>query len=178
MADERLIYAAGITGLFKEGLKDVSTPAFVQQLKTLGIDLDKVLPGYPIELWERALEATAPLFPSLAPEARHIELGRRAVLGSTSSPILKAVLAVVGMIGTARALKRITARSGAQNTSVITFGEETKNSLVLNSSWVGATPHFSIGSFTALAELLGGKNPRGKLLAQQGTAASYLVEWD
>lgn len=178
MADERLMYAAGITGLFQEGLKDVGTPEFHAELKKVGIDLSKLLPGYPYELWERALDLTAPLFPALTPEQRHEELGRRTVLGSTSSPFLKAVLSVVGMIGTARALKRITARSGAQNTSIITFGDETKTSLVINSSYVGRMPCYGIGSFKLLTEMLGGKNVRVKILSFTFPSGSYLVEWD
>ena len=98
--------------------------------------------------------------------------------GSTGNPILKAVLAAVGIIGVTRALKRITARSGSHSTNVVTFGDETKNSLVFHSAVAGSKPHYSVGSITELAKLLGGKNPRAKLLSSNPPHASFLVEWD
>lgn len=178
MADELLIYTVAINGLFGEGLKDVATPDFKQKLKALGIDVEKPLPAYPYPLWEAALELTAPLFPSLTPEQLHEELGRRTVRGSTANPILKAALAVGGLLGTTRALKHVIGRSGAHNSNVITFGDETGRSLVINSSFVGRRPGYSIGSFEALAELLGAKHPRATLLSSAPPAASYRIEWD
>lgn len=63
MADEVLMYAVAFTGLFGEGLKDVATPTFHAELKKLGVDLAKPLPGYPYALWESAIELGL-VFPS------------------------------------------------------------------------------------------------------------------
>lgn len=176
--DQMIMFSTAVVNLFGKGLKDIETPAFHAELKKLGIDLDKPLPGYPFDLWERALELTAPLFPGLSPEALHEELGKRTVDGSMANPILKAVLTAVGVIGVTRALKRITSRSGAHSTNVITFGEETKNSLVLSSTHAGTMPHYGVGSYKALVGLLGGKNPRAEVLSFNAPKATWLVEWD
>lgn len=99
-------------------------------------------------------------------------------MGSMSNPILRAVLSAVGLIGTTRALKRITGRSGSHSTNVITFGDETKTSLVIHTENAGRMPHYGVGSFKALVGLLGGKNPRVELLAFAQPRASYRIEWD
>lgn len=178
MAEELLIYPVAVTGLFCEGLKDVETPEFRRQLKATGIDPSKPLPGYPYSLWEDALELTAPLFPSLTPEQRHEELGRRTVVGSTSNPIVRAVMSIAGIIGTTRALKHLIGRSGAHNSNPVTFGAESPTMVVVNTAAAGRMPSFSVGSFKELARMLGGANPRCTIVSSTPFAASYLVEWD
>ena len=79
MNDEKLIFRPVIEALFIGGLGDRMTPAFKAQLKGLGVDLAKLVPGYPYATWEKAVQLTPGLFPELSTDQALVEGGRRMV---------------------------------------------------------------------------------------------------
>ena len=87
-AEKRLMFAPVLEALLIRGLADRMTDTFRARLLALGINLEKLLPGYPYELWETAVLEAVTLLPELARDAALEELGRRMVTATIdASPV-------------------------------------------------------------------------------------------
>ena len=178
MADEKLIFRPVIEALFVKGLADRITPAFRAQLKSFGIDLDRLLPGYPYADWERAVESIPSLFPELERKDAIHEAGRRMTVATVeSNPVGKHLMPLLKLMGTGRALRRAYSRTGEGNFNTITFGAETPKSLEIQMSFVGTIPDFARGSIVGVGQMLGSP-VRAKIAKYEQPAAVFLVEWD
>jgi uncharacterized protein (TIGR02265 family) len=175
---ERLVFKPAVQALLINGLADRMTPAVRRALNTLGFDLDKLLPGYPYALWERAVDLVASsLFPELESDEAQAELGRRlAVASADINPVSKRLLPLMRLMGTSRALKRAMSHATEVNFNAVTFSAEGAGSLTVHMSDVGAIPDFARGTIVGLGELLG-THLRTRLLDFVPPRATYLVEW-
>lgn len=178
MNDEKLIFRPVIEALFVRGLSDRMTPAFRARLKNLGIDLDKLLPGYPYAAWEQAVQSTATLFPEMESTDALAESGRRMVVATIQdNPVGKHLLPLLKLLGTGRALRRAYSRTTEGNFNTITFGTETPRSLEIHMSFVGQIPEFARGSIVGLGEMLGA-TLRPHTTSYEAPRVTYRVEWD
>lgn len=178
VADEKLIFRPVIEALFVEGLADRMTPAFRAQLKTLGVDLERLRPGYPYADWERAVESIPQLFPELERPEAIAEAGRRMTVATIErNPVGKHLMPLLKMMGTGRALRRAYSRTGEGNFNLITFGAESPKSLEIQMSFVGAIPDLARGSIVGVGQMLGAP-VRSKTVQYEAPAATFLVEWD
>lgn len=175
--NEKLIFRPVIEALFVVGLADRITPAFKKQLKVTGIDLDKLLPGYPYETWEKAVQSTPPLFPELDRDAALVEAGRRMVMATIqSNPVGKHLLPLLKVMGIGRALRRAYSRTTEGNFNTISFGAETPRSLEIHMSFVGQIPELARGSIIGLGQMLGAAL-RPSTSSYEAPRVTFLVEW-
>ena len=177
-AEQKLIFKPVIEALFIAGLNDRSTPAFRARLLRLGINVEKLLPGYEYGVWEAGIVEAVTLFPELARAAALEELGRRMVTANIdANPVGKTLLPLLRMMGMGRAIKRALTRGSNENFNEVTFGAETSQSLEVVMSFVGTVPEFALGTLTGLATALGAKSARAKVLRFEKAAAAYQLEW-
>jgi uncharacterized protein (TIGR02265 family) len=173
------MYRSIFESLFIHGLKAEQTPALRAQLKALGVDLDKLLPGYEYPVWERAALAALSCFPQLSRGEGLMLLGRRTVAGSLEvNPLSRAGLKVLSLLGVTRAMKRAFGKDPSQTVSRATFGAESPTSLEVTFSQVGTIPEFSLGSLLEVAETLGARDAQGHLVAHHDDGrAQYELAW-
>lgn len=178
MNDEKLIFRPVIEALFVIGLADRLTPGYRAQLKALGINLEKLVPGYPYASWEKAVQLTASLFPELDADEALAEAGRRMVVATIeANPVGKRLLPLLKLLGVGRALRRAYSRTTEGNFNTITFGAETPKSLEIHMSFVGQIPDLARGSIVGLGEMLGA-TVRPKMTAYEPPRVTFNVTWD
>ena len=178
MAEQKLIYRPVIEALFVVGLADRLTPDYRARLTKLGINLDKLLPGYPYEAWEEAVLSTASLFPELETEPAIAEVGRRMVAATVEgNPVGKRLLPLLKMLGVGKALKRAYGRTTEGNFNTVSFGIETPKSLEIHMSFVGKIPEFARGSIVGMGQMLGAPL-RPVTTAYTEPKATFTVGWD
>lgn len=106
--EERLWFDAAIEGLWRKALGPRITPQLRAAMRAEGIDLDKLLPGYPAPVVARCIALTAAtLFPGRPPDDAQREIGRLFLLGYEQTLIGRAVIQVLKLIGPRRSLERM-----------------------------------------------------------------------
>ncbi len=179
MGDEQLIFRPVIEQLFVLGLADRMTPTFRAQLKKCGVDLDRLVPGYPYADWERAVQTIPSLFPELERSDALHEAGRRMTVATIeSNPVGKRLLPLLKVMGIGRALRRAYSRTTEGNFNVITFGAETPKSLEIQMSFVGAIPDLARGSIVGVGQMLGATNLRSTTVKYEQPAAVFRADWE
>lgn len=175
--EEKLVYKPSFEALII-GVSDRATPAFRDELSSFGVSIDRLLPGYPYEKFEKTVLAASKLFTELEQSEAIAEVGRRLCLATIdANPVGKTLLPLLKLMGTTRALKRAYSRSTAENYNVVTFGAESPKSLVMHMSDVGGIPDMARGSILGMGEAIGVKL-RAKITAFVAPMVSYLIEWD
>jgi uncharacterized protein (TIGR02265 family) len=178
VSDEKLIFRQVVEACFVVGLADRLTPAYRAHLKTFGIDLEKLLPGYPYANWEKAVQSTVRLFPELDADQAVAEVGRRMCVATVeSNPVGKRLLPLLRVLGVGKALRRAYSRTTEGNFNTITFGVETPKSLEIHMSFVGQIPEFARGSVVGLGEMLG-VALRPVTTVFEAPRATFNVGWD
>lgn len=176
-AEEKLVYRPSFDALIA-GMSDRATPAFRDELAKLGVVIDRMLPGYPYDTFEKTALAAARLFTELEPADAMAEVGKRLCLSTIdTNPVGKTLLPLLKLMGTARALKRVYSKSTGENYNVVSFGAETGKSLVMHMSDVGNIPDMARGSIIGMGDAMGVKL-RAKITAFDAPKVSYLIEWD
>ena len=106
--DERLWFRDAVEGLFIRELKGLLMPAHHAQLKSLGIDLGKLLPAYPVATFRAGLDLMGPLVaPHQPPFEQQLELGRRLTRGYFDTFLGRAMSKMMAMVGPDRGITRI-----------------------------------------------------------------------
>lgn len=105
---EQVVFAHTVEGLFVRALGGEVPPALEEELRRLGLDLSKkLLPAYPVPLWNQVLEATLRvLYPGQPLPKSGRLLGERMIEGYRNTLVGQAVLALAKIIGPRRALLR------------------------------------------------------------------------
>lgn len=105
---ERLWFRDALEGLFIRDLKDVLRPAHVTGLQSLGINLSRLLPAYPVATFRAGLELVGPLVaPNQSPFDQQLELGRRLTRGYFDTFLGRAMSKVMALVGPDRGITRI-----------------------------------------------------------------------
>ncbi|MFZ5441424.1 MAG: DUF2378 family protein [Myxococcota bacterium] len=151
--------------------------AVIAEWKRLGIDLDRLLPGYPLPVWYPAVQRAAACFDG-SPREQLRTLGRGLTRSFTESTFGKAVAAFGRLAGPLRTLRRAPSlfRSG-NNYLETTLEHEAAGDVRLRVNEVSPIGELLAGSIEELVTYTGGRNPRVELT--QGTESSvYGVKWD
>ena len=176
-AGEKLVYAPVFEALAK-GLNERVTPAFVDEVTRLGVNLRKLLPGYPYELFEATVIAAARLYPDRERAEAIAEVGRVLTVATIdASPVGKHLMPLLRVMGTARALRRVYSRSTGENYNRVSFGAETPKTIEMSMTDVGNIPEMTRGSILGIGEAIGVKL-RATITAFAAPRATYLIAWD
>jgi uncharacterized protein (TIGR02265 family) len=176
-ASEKLVYAPVFEAIVR-GLQDRATPSYLAEVKRIGVDLLKPLPGYPYPVFESVVLASAKMFPERERPDAIAEVGRRLTVATIdTSPIGKALLPLLRVMGMGRALRRVYSKSMGENYNQVSFGAETPKSLEMRMSDVGHIPDMTRGSIVGMGDAMG-VPLRAKIQAFDAPRATYLIEWD
>ena len=102
----RVTQGSFFEGLFVRALG--AEGAFADALKTVGVDVRRLQPGYPIEVWNEALEvAWKQCFAHLTREEAYRELGRQMAYGFARTLVGRVVDVSLPLLGPERFVQRI-----------------------------------------------------------------------
>jgi uncharacterized protein (TIGR02265 family) len=175
-AAEKLVYSPVFQALAK-GLGDRITLAFVDEVRRLGVNFEKLLPGYPYPVFEQTILAAASLFPDLQRVDAIAEVGRLITLATIdASPVGKHLLPLLKVMGTGRALRRVYSKSTGETYNKVSFGAETPTSLEMSMSDVGNIPDMARGSVVGMGEAMG-IVVRARIARFEAPRVTYLIEW-
>jgi uncharacterized protein (TIGR02265 family) len=105
---DKLFFQAAVESLFSRGLGAQLTPALKGELRGIGIDLDKLLPGYELSTVIRGVELVVKHLPHPeGPAAARRQLGRRFMQGYKETLIGRAMVALMGLLPPERSLARM-----------------------------------------------------------------------
>lgn len=167
-----------INGVFNRVLAEDVTPALVETLKPLGLDLSAPLHAhYPRQTWYRALEATAQaLYPGKPPPEQLRALGRHIIDVLQRRGIVKgAWVSMARLMGPRRSLKQAADYLGHSPVKV-GIEERTRTEFEIT---VDATEQgdFFVGLLEATVGMLGGKHPHVVPVGPAGAAHVFHVSW-
>jgi uncharacterized protein (TIGR02265 family) len=176
---EKLVFEHAFDGLLSRAIAHRMTPQLALRIGKAGVQLQKkLLPAYPLPVWEACVEACAEeVFPGLTPNDAYFQLGRLFIDGYRQTLIGGAVLAMVRVVGPKRALQRATRsfRSADNYTDakVEAISEKTMD-LWVNEA--GNHPTFTQGILAAALELTA-PNVRVELRSIDGRSCVYRCSW-
>lgn len=105
---ERLWFRDAVEGLFIRNLKGAIGLTQANELKRLGLDLERLLPAYPVATFRAALDVVGPLVaPTGTPMEQQIELGRRITRGYFDTLLGRPLAKIMGLVGPDRGITRI-----------------------------------------------------------------------
>lgn len=175
-----MVFNHTVEGLFIRALANDVPTTLRDELKTMGLDLSKkLLPAYPVPLWNQVLEATArSIYPELSMDAASQRLGERMIEGYRETLVGQAVLAMARLIGPRRALlrSRQTFRSG-NSYSEVTVAELAPNDFRLEFNESGVSRWVSQGLLRAGLTFAGAKQLVVDLEGHTETSATYRITW-
>jgi uncharacterized protein (TIGR02265 family) len=124
--NEPVIFTQSVESLFVHALGGRLDATVREELRRLGLDLDRpLLPAYPVRTWEAALVlAGRTLFPQVTPAEARFELGRLMIAHYDDTVLGKAVVAMGRLIGPRRTLERMTRNIRTSNNYVQSTLEE------------------------------------------------------
>ena len=177
---ERLWFSQVIEAVFLKGLGDRLTPALKEELKTAGINLDKLQPAYPMEVVTRAFAIVrASLYPGMSEEHALHALGLSSLRGYTETLLGKALLQILKLIGVRRSLLRMHTSMRSGNNYLETFSTVVSNTCIdLKFSDVSAMPSFYRGLIEEGGRMAHAKNLRVTSVASEPPGHTFRVEWD
>jgi uncharacterized protein (TIGR02265 family) len=159
MSTERLVFEGSVRALF-ETLPAGAQPGVAAAWKALGIDVGRLLPGYPVALWWRAVEHASAALEAGTREERLRRLGRGLTERFSLSAIGRATAPLARLMGPRRSLVRsgITFRTG-NNYLETTIELDQPLHVRLRVNEVSAVAELFAGSIEALVTFSGGVNP-------------------
>lgn len=180
MKNERLVFDQTVEGLFVRGLGTRITPTLRQQLKQAGLDLDKrLMPAYPVEVWERCVALAARSLHPEYPEAVAFRmLGERHIAGYSETMLGRAIFGVLRLMGPKRRLSRtrqnFRAGNNYQEVRITDLGP-TEVDMWLNER--GMLRHFKHGIVLGSALSAGETNTKVELRHYDDEGVTFRVSW-
>jgi len=177
---EHLWYQPVIEAIFIKGLGAQLTPDIASALREEGINVDKLLPGYPVAQVVKACRRVTPLlWPQLSEADALAQLGALSTRGYNETLIGKAALALLKLLGIRRALEKLNGTLSAGNNYLKTsFAALSANSAKLTLSDASGIPDFYRGLFEEGARLLGAKNFVVRSGEAPAPAHEFICSWD
>ncbi|MEW5739795.1 MAG: DUF2378 family protein [Myxococcota bacterium] len=180
MSAEHLWYGPIIEAVFIKGLGPRLTPEVAALLREEGIDVDKVLPGYPVKQVVKACHRILPVvFPTLKERDAMAELGALSTRGYNQTLLGKAAIGFLKLIGTRRALENLNKTLRAGNNYLVTqFTALDANKAKIRLSDASGIPDFYRGLFEEGGRLL---NARGFTVVDELStppAHEFVISWD
>jgi len=180
MSDDatRAIPGKLVEGVFRRALAGDLTPALLQKLASIGVDLSVPLQAaYPRPTWYRAIELTAAaLFADDTPDEQLRKLGQHIMRSLEERQIIKGPwLSMAKLLGPRRALKQ--AADFVQGGPLkLTLAEKGKHELEIFVE-EGEQPAFLAGVLEGTIALLGGKEPAAEVAARTEAGTTFLARW-
>lgn len=177
MAEPRVAFSSLIESLGRI-LAPIDDPTRAK-LKEIGIDLEHLLPAYPIEAWYAGVELAMSRFdPTLTFEQKQNHFGVRLVEVYGETLIGKAMYAMMRLIGPERSIQRATrsfrTATNFLDTQYVVHGprdwELSLNEVVL--------PHRYPGFFEKALTVAGAKNAKTWMTKLTDTHATYRSTWE
>lgn len=118
--EEQLVFGPTLEGLYLRGLSGKLSASLIQQLRALGLDLEKpLLPAYPRAVVNAAITLTAKtLYPSVSLDEAFYRVGQHVTLGLRATTLGSATLAIVRLVGPRRTLSRLARTFRSTNNSM------------------------------------------------------------
>jgi uncharacterized protein (TIGR02265 family) len=170
-----------VEGLFLKGLGARVTPALREQLKAIGLDLEReLLPAYPRTVWNAAIPLAARhVWPQLDVASSHVLLGRTIIDGFKETLLGRALAGMAKVLGPMRTLARMrkNLRTGG-NYNEVTLTAETQTQVLfwINEPWLH--PGYVQGLLQGSLEISGGKNNSVEVVTQDDAGTTYRVRWE
>jgi uncharacterized protein (TIGR02265 family) len=177
---EQLMFSPVIEGIFIKGLGDKLSPRLKEEIKKVGIDLNKLAPAYPVELVHKACKVVMPvLYPGMTEAEAFHQLGLLSLRGYTETLLGKALMQILKLIGVRRSLLRMhtSMRSGnnfLETSSTVLSG----NCIELRFSDVSKMPSFYQGIIEEGGRMAHAKSIRVTTAASEPPGHTFRVEWD
>lgn len=177
---ERLWFSTVIEAVFIKGLGGRLTPELKQQLRALGIDLDRLQPAYPVEAVRKSFRhVTAQLFEGQPEDEALRELGMSSMRGYGDTLIGKALIQILKLIGVRRSLLRMHTSMRSGNNYLETFSNViAPNCVELRFSDVTGMPSFYQGILEEGGRMAHAKNLRVTSVKSEPPGHTFRVEWD
>jgi uncharacterized protein (TIGR02265 family) len=174
---ERVVFSSVFEALAR--VVAAQRPALVAKLVPLGVDLTKLQPAYPANVWRDATHLVATeLFPSFSAPVAEYRLGQEIIREYGKTLIGRALMATLSVLGPRRAFGRVsrsfrTANNYTEDT-VVTHGQSDFE-LWLNEVHV---PWVDQGVMQAALETIGAKNCRVDVVSRDEQGTTYRCRWD
>lgn len=177
---ERLWFQQPIEGQFLRGLGEKLTPELRAVVKGCGIDLDRLQPGYPVEVMERTLKTLAPLvFPTLSTSEAMWEFGRAFLRGYSQTFLGGAMVGVMKAVGPRRTLERMQKNFRTGTNFIETrFTSTGPNSAELWFNDGAGTPEFFAGVVEQGASFVDSKGTKVVLHEDVSPAFRLTITWE
>lgn len=172
---ERLLFDTAFVSVMKS-MPDAVRPQLTERWKALGVDMNKMLPGYPFALWCRCIDEAASFLEGTRSE-RIRQLGRSLVSGFSESFMGRAIAPLARMHGTQRSLERAPTLFRQTNNYMqpkVELAEPRHVKIRVNE--VSPIPDLLAGAIEEVIVFTGGKKPQ--VVFEQGTVDTvYDVRW-
>ncbi|MBM7112337.1 DUF2378 family protein [Archangium primigenium] len=181
MQQRQWVFEHTVEGLFRVALNGRLSPPATRALERTGIELTRpLLPVYPVETWWRALEITvADVYPRLPADEAWRRLGHEVLEGLLYTCMGRSLRSAAGQLGPLGFLRRFnTTLRSADNYVHARLEEEAPTRCAVWINEVMGQPAYYQGLLEASIALAGGRAARAGLLAQEGPAARFHVQWD
>lgn len=178
-ASDWFVYDHTVDALFFKALAGRISPPMKEKLKALHIDID----GRPKNVlqteWAQALRLAADELFTGPLDERYHALGRTVLQRFEDTLMGKAIIAVMRMMGPARALKRIEGNlRGGNNFIRATLEQRGEREFVSDVNECNGNPHYIAGVIDAALRVAGAKEVSVKVLHFDGHAAKYAITWN
>jgi uncharacterized protein (TIGR02265 family) len=177
--EEALVWGHTVEGLVRTG-KPRATPKWATRLRAAGLEVDKpVAPAYTRDQWRQFIFISAEELFEGTIEERLDQLGSTFIDEYAKTFLGRAVAAVIGVIGTKRAIERMTKslRSGNNYSETrATFTGPHRAEFWLNET-LGA-PTYICGALAGVLRRSGCSKVTVKTLSTDGQAATFEIEWE
>lgn len=180
MRAQRVVFSHTFEGLFLNALGARVTPRLKQRLADEAhVNLDRLLPAYPLEDWARAVQVTVEeLYPALPVEEAYTEVGRQVVAGYFETLIGRALAAMVRVLGPERTLRRLERNMrGANNYTKSSLTEVTPRRFVVTVNEPGLTRYVVRGILLGGLTLAGAQGLKVEVTRVDGDTSTYEVTW-
>lgn len=175
---QHLVYDFGVEGLFK-GLGDKLTPALKAKVRAVGIDLDKkLLPGYPKEVWVRAVDVVARELSEAGDlAAARRQLGHHITHGFSQGTLGKVMAPGIRLMGVRRVLQRLPKTLTMSNNFLkVSVTELGPNSVRVEMNEAVPSAEFLCGVLEAMSAYAGAKSCEVQH-ASEGPFVVFSVTW-
>jgi uncharacterized protein (TIGR02265 family) len=174
---ERIVFGSSVEGQLR-ALGPELSPEVKRQLIALGVNPDKLLPGYSVPVYAKLIDFVgAQRFPELEGAERDRALGREFIIGFGHTFVGKATLAMGKVLGPMRATLRLTRTMRTVNNYSVSEAIPLSSTSVQVWCQPVLRPWYYVGVFEQAGKQLHGDSYKVELQKFEGERADFLVSW-
>lgn len=178
---EHLWFQNSIEGLFVRNLRGYLTDEIRADLRSIGLNVDRLEPAYPVGTLRRAIERLGPVvLPGASSDAQQWELGRRLTRGYFDTMMGRALTSVLRLVGPQRGITRIHRSFRGITNYINAYGEVIRpgEGRVVFDPVDGLAPFLTGIMAESGGLLLQGGETRVTLVADMGDRCEVRLEWN